>query len=188
MTEPHPSANAPGRFAAWCLKRVLRRTGSLQRQGLLTNGEYAALALDTIQRLRGERLRPAQTVVDSVEVGVATVLLLEKQFEGADDFQRSQAVYGPYNNAVAMLQDALHQHRAREHMFNVEWTIEADQLRRHARRKLNRLGRDRYKFEDWIAEQRTTFPATSRWAERLIIGAVSFGVGWLLGLLTKRPG
>jgi hypothetical protein len=79
-------------------------------------------------------------------------LLLEKQFEGAHDLRRSHAVYGPYDNAVSMLQDALRQHRAREHMFNVEWTLEAEQLRRHARRKLNWLGRDRYKFEDWIAE------------------------------------
>jgi hypothetical protein len=68
MTESHPSANAPSRFASWRLKRVLRRAGSLQKRGLLTNGEYAALALDAIQRLRGERLRPGQTVVDSVEM------------------------------------------------------------------------------------------------------------------------
>lgn len=158
------------------LRRQLAQGAALHARGVLTDVEYAVLAVGTVcEAILDRPINPGEGTPD--EIGVSAWVALADVNQGLDGL-------GPLRQVRAFAEDVLGSPRpGARGMEGPAWTGEAQRILRRVRVRLRPHNAAAAYLEHWLSEQHRAFPRLFGFLGTLVLSAATFVLGLLLGLL-----
>lgn len=184
MTDENEKVPAISKGTERRLKQRLRKAARLLERRTLTEGQYAALSLHTVFRLRGR-------LSESGEVVGQPVGYIHLAFEGfeallgaqtPEGIEKAKHEYGPFTEAAAMLWRALGEPAPLLEWRMEKWDEKAQEILDEAKLRLNPLNRLKLRWEQALQRRRKHFPLLTELQQKIAL----LIVGALLGFLGGR--
>lgn len=172
------------------LQRRLRKAEALRAKGAISQLEYSLIALDVIDRLSGGSVRaeaPGSVrgrAYEHMKFGIEATGALYPQWSWPKyDFEAATKEFGPYRDALGVIQDALRlpPYSADELGPNFTMTPAIANRVRLATRQLNRTYRSLGRLESWLSDHKERYPLVTTTVGNILLAVLSALLGFLVG-------